>query len=352
VQIVTPAKAAAVARAATARLAAMVEPDGRFLYRYYPDNPAFVNDRYGEVRHVASVWAMIDFEREGWPIAGLSEAIDRAADFMHKRLFRPYGATDTLCVIDEGFVKLGGSAMGVAAELALYGRSGDPTLLERADRLARFVESQSLDNGEFVQVRIPGPLSAPHPMRAAEFTGQPVLALALMAETTGEGRWLDLALKQTAKLAERGHGVGSMTHWMVYALEVMVRIRRQQWLIDYAARLAAWMLSDEATRRSREATPLACQTEGLLAYARILDALGEDGEPSLDDVLKQIGRNLRRQLRFFHTDGGFFRSLDVREVRIDYIDHHVIGFLGYARLMRAREHATGPTRARKRTPAR
>ena len=131
-QIVTPAKAMAVARAGIARLVAMVQPDGRFIYRYFPDDPSFNNVHYGEVRHVVAVWALVDYEREGLPIEGLSEAIDRAADFMHQRLFRAYGATDTLCVIDEGFVKLGGSAMGVAAELALFERTGDPALVARA----------------------------------------------------------------------------------------------------------------------------------------------------------------------------------------------------------------------------
>jgi hypothetical protein len=334
----------AVARAGTARLAAMVEPDGRFLYRYFPDDPSFVNIHYGEVRHVAAVWGLIDFEREGWAIPGLAGAIDRAADFMIKRLFRPYGGTDTLCVIDEGFVKLGGSAMGVAASLALYARSGDAAHIERAVRLVRFVESQRLPNGEFVQILVPGPISKPHPLRAAEFTGQPVLALALAAEATGEGRWLDIALDSTGKLAARNHGVGSLTHWMEYALEALVRIHREEWLIDYAARLAAWMLSDEATRRGREATPLACQTEGLLAYARILSALGEERDPGLAVVLRRVADNLRRQLRFFEADGGFLRSRELREVRIDYIMHNVLGFLGYARL--TRERAPQSARAR------
>jgi hypothetical protein len=339
----------AVARAGAARLAAMVQPSGQFVYRYYPDDPAFVENRYGEVRHIVSVWALIDYEREGWAIPGFAAAIDRAAEFMDDRLFVAYGATDTLCVIDEGYVKLGGSAMGVATELALFARSGDASHVERAVRLARFVESQRLDNGEFIQVRIPGAVSTRHPMRAAEFTGQPVLALALATESTGDNRYLDLALEQTRKLSDRNHGIGSMTHWMVYAIEAMVRIRREQWLIDYAARLAAWMLTDEATRKSREATPIGCQTEGLLAYARMLVALGEDGDPSLDTVLKAVARNLRRQLRFVHTDGGFFRSLDVREVRIDYITHHVTGFLGYARLMQARGRGAGTKKAARAT---
>ena len=56
-------------------------------------------------------------------------------------------------------------------------------------------------------------------------------------------------------------------------------------------------------------------------------------------------------MRFFHTDGGFFRSLDIREVRIDYITHHVTGFLGYARLMRARDDAGRSAGRRERSEA-
>ncbi len=336
-QVITPAKAEAVARAGAAHLAALVRPDGRFTYNYFPDHPEFVSVHYGEVRHVGAVWALIDFERQGWPIPELSPAIDRAAGFMIDRLFRPYGATDMLCVIDENLVKLGGSALGVAASVALYARTSDPAHLERADRLVRFVESQRLANGEFVQILVPGPISTPHPMRASEFTGQPILALALASEAIGETRWLDAALDCTGKLAARDHGVGSLTQWMVYALEALVRVRREEWLIDYAARLAQGMLADEATRHGSEATPLACQTEGLLAYARILDILGEDREPTVDTVLRRVADNLRRQLRFFVPDGGFLRSQEIREVRIDYIMHHVLGFLGYARLMSKRK---------------
>jgi hypothetical protein len=332
VDILTPAKITAVARNGTARLAALVRPDGQFLYRYFPDDPKLVTPDYGPVRHVAALWAMIDAEREGWAIPELGGAIDRAADFMVARLFRPYGGTDTLCVVDEGFVKLGGAAMGVAASLALFARSGDAAHVERAVRLARFVESQRLANGEFVQVLVPGAISMPHPMRAAPFTGQPILALALAAEATGETRWLDMALDSVSKLAARNHGIGSLTHWMVYALEALVRIRREQWMVDYAARLAAWMLSDQATARGEEGTPLACQTEGLNAYARILRSIGEEGEPSIGAVLKQVSQNLRRQLRLLEPGGGFLRSQQVREVRIDYIMHHILGFLGYARL--------------------
>ena len=157
-QTVTPAKAMAVARTGIARLVAMVQPDGRFIYRYFPDDPSFDNVHYGEVRHVVAVWALVDYEREGLPIEGLLQAIDRAANFMHQRLFRAYGATDTLCVIDGGFVKLGGSAMGVAAELALFERTGDPALVARARQLARFMELLATSGQRRVH---PGPHPGP-----------------------------------------------------------------------------------------------------------------------------------------------------------------------------------------------
>jgi len=332
VQAVTANKAAAVARSAAARLAAMVEPDGRFTYRYFRDDPSFVNTMYSEVRHVAAVWALIDFERQGWAIPGLAEAIDRAAGFMTASLFRPYGSADALCVHDEGFIKLAGSAVGVAASIRLHRRSGDADHLDRAARLARYVELQRLPDGDFVQVRTAGPISEPHPLRAEPFMGQGVFALALAAEATGESRWLDQALDSARKLAGRGHGIGALAHWMAYALEALVCIRREPWLVDYGARMARSMIDDEASRRDGTSTPIACQTEGLLAYARLRAALGGDADPSVEAVMKRIAGNLRRQLAFHDPSGGFVHSHDKQEVRIDYVMHNGLGFLGYARL--------------------
>lgn len=323
----------AVARSGAARLAKMVLPDGRFRYRYALPDPSITDGAYSNVRHIGAVFGLLDYEREGWDISGFSNAVDRAAAYMNESIFRPYGGTDALCVFDEGVIKLGGSALGVAAELGLFRRSGDVAHRDRAIRLARYVELQSLADGDFVQMRVPGPISTPHPMRTDFVTGQGLLALALIAEETGEAAWQDRALASAEKLARRDHSIGSEAHWMLYALEVLFRSRRAPWLLDYAERLVEAMPAADPWRNDQVSTPIACQTEGLLAYARMLRSTNGKGE-SAAGILKRVLQNLRRQLRFYHPSGAFVHSLAKPEVRIDYIQHNVTGFLGYAHIAR------------------
>jgi len=329
---ITPTRAMAVARAGAVRLAAMVQADGRFLYRYMLPDPTITDTAYSEVRHVGAVWALIDVEVSEPSLPDLSTAIDRAAAYMVAKIFRPFGGTDTLCVVDEGFIKLGGSALGVAASLSLYRRSGDREHLERAVRLARFIVLQRRADGDFLHILIPGPIAKPHPTRADLFTGQAMFALALLSEATGDPSWRELAVDSMDQLAKRDFAVGTQAQWMLYALEVLLRLRRDERLLAYAARLVEAMLADVSIRQSPESTPLACQTEALIVYVRILrSSLVEGGDPAVS-TMARIRQNLRRQLRFFDPSGAFIQSLERPEVRIDYIMHNVIGFMGYASL--------------------
>src|SRR4029079_11080370 len=146
----------------------------------------------------------------------LSDAIDRAAFYMEQHLFRPFGSTSALCVLDEGFIKLGGSALGVVAEAALLRRDGKDERRERIARLARHVVSQREADGDFLPARIPGPIAKPYPTRDDFTPGQALLALAHASEATGEASWADVAVKSAEAFAARDQQVGKMAHWMLY----------------------------------------------------------------------------------------------------------------------------------------
>jgi len=296
-----------------------------------PD-PTIIDAAYSEVRHVGAVWALLDVEVSEPSLPGLSAAIDRAAEYMVTKIFRPFGGTDSLCVVDEGFIKIGGSALGVAACLGLYRRSGDGDHLERAVRLARFIALQRRADGDFQHILIPGPITRPHPTRADLFTGQAVFALALLSEATGDPSWKGLTLDSMDQLARRNFAVGTQAQWMLYALEALFRFRRDQQFLDYATRLVDAMVADDAVQESPESTPRACQTEALVVYARILRDPPNGGSDAATHTIALVRTNLGRQLRFFHPSGAFVRSIERPEVRIDYIMHNIIGFLGYSRL--------------------
>src|SRR5438552_2199743 len=161
----------------------MLGPEGRFVYRYALNDPSFTSTIYGPVRHIATIWGLVEAERAGLDVPGLADAIDRAADYMEQHLFRPFGTTKALCVLDEGFIKLGGSALGVAAEAALLRRrDGSKERRDRIARLARHVAGQREPDGDFLPARIPGPIARPYPTRDDFTSGQAVLALALAGE--------------------------------------------------------------------------------------------------------------------------------------------------------------------------
>jgi hypothetical protein len=101
-------------------------------------------------------------------------------------------------------------------------------------------------------------------------------------------------------------------------------------MLDYGARLTAAALANPEMTESRESTPIACVTEGLLAYARLLDTAGNTEAAAA--AIARAGMLLGRQLRFFHPSGAFVASVERPEVRIDYITHNLLGFMGYARL--------------------
>jgi hypothetical protein len=327
-EAITPARARTIARAATARLVALVGPEGRFLYRYALNDPTFTSGLYGPIRHIAAVWGLVDAEREGWDIPGLSDAIDRTAQYMEERLFQPFGSTGALCVLDEGFIKLGGSALGVVAEAALLRRDGKDERCDRITRLARHVVSQRESDGDYLPARIPGAITRPYPTRDDFTAGQAVMALAIAGEATGEASFLDFAVQSAEGFARRDHQVGRMAHWMLYALEVLDRLRPDEPRRDYARRLAAGMATVAA---GEESMPIACRSEGLLAFARMLHARGDQAD-ELGVVVQEVAANLRRQLRFFHPSGAFVMSATRPEVRIDGIMHNLLGFLGYGRL--------------------
>jgi hypothetical protein len=330
--VISVDRALVVARAGARHLAGMVKPDGLFNYRYALNDPSFVNTIYGEVRHVGAVWAMADWMREGWDMPELAPALARAAGTMEQRLFRPYGSSGALCVWDEGLIKLSGSALGVAAEAALNRLRPSPDHFDRVSRLARHIASQREADGDFLPVRVPGPIPRAHPGRDHLTTGQAVMALALASEATGESAWLRLAADSADRLAARDYGVGALSHWMLYALEALDRVQPDDGRLAYAGKIAA---SIAAAASPDEGIPLACASEGLLAHARSLRVRG-DREETVSALLTESEGLLSRQLRFFHPSGAFFMSAKRQEVRIDTQMHNVIGFLGYARLRQGR----------------
>ena len=122
---------------------------------------------------------------------------------------------------------------------------------------------------------------------------------------------------------------------MLHALEAHHAAQPAAATLDYAARIAAGIVNNTDYRKSGQLTAIACRSEGLLAYVRLLKRHGlNHTTPSLDECLRQLRLNLNQLLKFRSAGGVFVESLQKPEVRIDYIQHAGLAFLGYGLLER------------------
>lgn len=336
-KFVTPEFARSVGKDAASALARMVKHGGRFTYRYVPSEPRKDDALYSPIRHIAAVWFMLEADRALGPIDEVRTAALRAGDQIVAEFLTPFAGQDMLCVLDEGLIKLGGAGLAVTTLCAMHDVTGEERYVRLAERLSRFILSQRQENGDFIHIRN-YPLSTVHPTRSNFCTGQALLGLLTLFNRNGDAALLDAAGHSIAYLAKRNYGVAINSHWMLYALEAHFAAQPSAETLNYASRIAAGIVSNADYRKGGHLSAIACRTEGLLAYCRMLRQQSRgDVTPSLDECLRQVRLNLTQLLRFSSDGGAFVENLQKPEVRIDYIQHAGMSFLGYGVL--AQENA-------------
>jgi hypothetical protein len=152
-------------------------------------------------------------------------------------------------------------------------------------------------------------------------------------EATGERHWLEVALEIEEGLARKDYGVPFQSHWCLYALELLQSHFAVPLHDRHAKMIACHILEHPDYRATRRSTPVACRSEGLLAFLRMKRAAGDGSDRALiAECLSVVRDNLALQLAHRYDDGSFKRGgADQRdtEVRIDYIQHNISAFLYY-----------------------
>ncbi len=324
--------ATAIAHESALLLATLVQESGRFRYRFHVGASQDLSG-YNVLRHAGATWALLDVYRDTGDTA-LLEAGMRATRYLldsHLRFYRDYR---NVCICEDNKIKLGGNALATLALLSLYERAGDRFLLTMAEQLAGFMLAERDHAGDFIHKRYfqSGKQSTFH---SAYYTGEALFALASLSGCSGQRRWFDAARDIECRLAAQAYGVSEQSHWMLYFLEVMVRHEALSMYVDHAAKIVRHILNYPAYLSWQRSTPIACRTEGLLAFVRLLEH-GDGAEDGLRrGALRQVTENLERQLTFRRQDGSFVRGGNDRraeEIRIDYLQHNISSFLHYGRL--------------------
>lgn len=323
----------ALAHHSAVHLASLLEKDGRFRYRY-DSLTGISRGGYNILRHSGAIWALLDTFEDTRDIR-LRDGAERATHYLLANSLRFYRSHRNMCICEDNTIKLGGNALAALALVSLFKVSGERLPLTMAEHLGQFMLDQRREHGTLVHKRYfeSGKISAFHSMY---YTGEALLALLTLYQQTENRHWLDAAIDIEAPLAEEGYGVAEQSHWMLYALELLDRFSPSPVYRRHAAAIATHILDNPGYLDWKRSTPIACRSEGLLAFLR----QGPSGEVE-DSSLRarcqeQVERNLDIQMTFRLDDGAFIRGgNDQRhhEVRIDYIQHNVSSLLHYHRLL-------------------
>lgn len=323
------ASAVKISRRGARRLAKLVQPNGRFVYRYHRERKHIYNE-YNVLRHCGSIWSMFDVARMTGPDPLVTAAAIRAARHMRENFVRPFKDTDALCVVDVDKIKLGGSGLALLA-LAEWNRfAPDAEIVDTARAIGRYIVSQRTEDGDLHHGRS-YPDGELYAFRSNYYTGEAIFGLLRLAEMSGEESWRDTAFELLAALGPRNYGVEERSHWMLYALDAADEARPLPETRAYAARIAARILRDPISYRGREmSTPIACMSEALLAYIRLKRrAAAASLTPSVSDCGEAVLQNLSLQTKSFRKNGEFIAGPQWHDVRIDYIQHNISSFAAF-----------------------
>lgn len=321
-----------IARSGAVCLAGLLKKDGSFLYRYDSQSGAAL-DGYNVLRHSGTVWSVLDVYRT-LPDEKLLQCGRSAIHYLLDSYLRFFRSYNNSCICEDNKIKLGGNALSILALLSLFEITGERFLLHIAEQLARFFLSQRTSAGELIHKRYfeSGKISS---FTSMYYTGEALLALLVLYRVTREKQWLDAVVEIENTLAETDYGVQEQSHWMLYSLELLSNFDTSPVYYRHAEKIAVHILENREYLTWRRSTPVACRSEGLLAFLRMVRPENVRDTDLYQRCLQQIEQNLKMQLDFRLADGSFVRGGNDRrkdEVRIDYIQHNVSSFLHHARL--------------------
>jgi hypothetical protein len=322
-----------IARQSAECLANLTQGDGSFRYRYDSRSGDLLGG-YNILRHAGSIWAMLDIYRD-IPDEKILESSQRATLYLLASSLKFYRKYTNVCICEDNAIKLGGNALSALALLSLFEITGERFLLSIARQLCQFMLDQRLEHGELVHKRYFGSGKISR-FKSMYYTGEALLALLALYKMTGEEQWLDAVRDIESGLASEDYGVQEQSHWMLYSLELLSQFEASPLYFHHAEKIVRHILDHPEYLSWGRSTPIACRSEGLLAFLRMKSPETVHSNSTIRErCIRQVQYNLAKQLNFRLPDGSFIRGGNDRrnnEVRIDYIQHNISSYLHSYRL--------------------
>jgi hypothetical protein len=347
------------ARAGGDYLTRNVAKDGRFVYAYRPKSDRELDD-YNILRHAGTTYSMLELHAVCEDVALLA-AVRRSLTYLLRHVQPSLRHEQAACIVEDGFVKLGGNALAVLA-LAKYTEvTGDRRHLPVMRRLARWIKNQQAPSGRFAAHKVSYPDGKDQGFVSQYYPGEALLAMMRMHALEPKAGYLDVAAKGARWLItvrDRDVPVAKLLHdhWLLYALNELYRAQGDELYLEHAVRIGTAIAQKQNRRpeypdwlgsyyRPPRSTPTATRTEGLIAAYELCRDFGHKEAASVFLDAARLGIRFQLQTQFgpesvlYLTDpqrclGAFHRSLTNYEIRIDYVQHNISALLAMRRLLK------------------
>lgn len=368
----------AAAAVAGAYLARSVDEQGLFNYRYEPEQLVPVvrtSDTYNLVRHAGTTYSMFELQRVS-PNDALLQSAKRALQHL-RTLIKPMAirGVNTLCLVEDDAVKLGGNALAILAFVEYAVVTGDQRDLETMRGLAEWIMQTQSPGGQFMVHKKIWPDGLITEFESEYYPGEAVLALLRLYALGRDMRHLEAAERGANHLITRrdfGLAIHQLAHdhWLLYALNELAQHRPSPVVTMHAQRLATAIIDaqhrDPPYRdwvggfyQPPRATPTATRMEGLLAAHRLFARQGDAAmlqqiEPAaLAGTVFQLHLQVEPALAMHLPDppralGAVRDGFDDVDIRIDYVQHTISALLAAADMLE-RSPQAGQTPAKTRS---
>jgi len=342
-------------------LLSSIKEDGTFIYELNP-NTGKRSNKYNILRHAGTLYALyqwIDFSEDtkAYPL------LNKPTEYLLKQIKPVMGKVENIvCTIEEGEVKLGGSALSLLMLIERYKIQKDIYELETMKNLARFIVWMQEPTGRFKSKFLfeKGEFSN---FVSIYYSGQAILALVRLYKIDSNPIWLNAAelgskylLKNPVMKSnnERGHN-----HWLTIALSELCIYKANEDFynelylilkptIASVYRNLKYLDNEQNHSKLYSSAAMATRGEAIMAAA-VLEAYVENYSNAagllvvVEKVLSYcLSLQISDQTSLYSTGimGGIKKTKLDSSIRIDYVQHvlHVIiGFLSVQKLIKKAE---------------
>lgn len=348
-------------------LSSQIRDDGSFVYQVNINPAIGLKPDYIWARHAAAIYVLADYPRWSGKQA-LVPLIERTISHMRRvSISGVSGLNDaaalwedsTLFGLDKGKVALlGGAGLGLLALDNLNRIKPDSVPRSELVAMGNFILAMQKPTGAYFPSFIPERGGRSDEWQSAYHTGEAVLGLVSLYESSQDPRWLESAWRALDELVQSREGLAEAPadHWALIAtrriwphLDPQDRNR----LKSHARQVVTTMLGQQvldpsplygAFSADGLTVPTATQLEGLLSVA----SLFQDDTEFYNRVVLAIDRGMRYLLNAQVREGAFKGAIPhaiammdpanpgaqlynrrATVVRIDYLQHALSAFMQY-----------------------